>query len=373
MGPVRLDSYPAPTVEVETAPLPDTLLRIDRIFHERAIEGYPRGREVLARFPKAERIVVPSHWNIPSLHGNAGNAEDWLAIKRGTLVLGVKKGLTFRPNGRSAHFIAPSLSNGCAMACAYCYVPRRKGYANPISLFVNTEAIAAAIARHAARQGPLPEPDQVDPRRWVYDLGENADLSVDALVCDNPRDLVALFRTLPNAKGSFATKYVNRDLLAYDPQSATRIRFSLMPKGLARILDVRTSPIPERIAAIADFVDAGYEVHVNLSPVVLYEGWERDYRDLFREIDDVLPDRAKAQLKAEVIFLTHNAELHDVNLRWHPRAEDVLWRPDVQETKRSEGGMRNLRYRARWKAVWLRRFTDLMDEMLPYCTVRYAF
>ena len=237
------------------------LIDIDRIFHEAAVADYPRGREVFSRYPNAERIEVPSHWNIPALHGNEGSVEDWLHIKRSTLVLGVKKGLAMRPNGRSAHFIAPSTSNGCAMACAYCYVPRRKGFSNPISLFVNVDAVGAAITRHAAKQGSLPEPDQIDEAAWVYDLGENGDLSVDAMICDNVRDLVALFRGLPNAKGSFATKAVNRDLLAYDPQKRTRIRFSLMPARIARVVDVRTAPMPERIAAIDDFLAAGYEVY----------------------------------------------------------------------------------------------------------------
>ena len=349
------------------------LLDIDRIFLEPAAADYPRGAEILARFPGATRIEVPSHWNIPSLHGNEGSVEDWVRIKRSTLVLGVKKGLAMRPNGRSAHFIAPSISNGCAMACAYCYVPRRKGFSNPISLFVNIEAVSAAITRHAAKQGPLPEPDQVDEAAWVYDLGENGDLSVDAMVCDNVRDLVALFRGLPNAKASFATKWVNRDLLDYDPQGRTRIRFSLMPARIAKIVDVRTAPIPERIAAIDDFLAAGYEVHVNFSPVILYEGWEADWAELFAEIDDRLSDAAKAQLKCEIIMLTHNAGLHAVNLGWHPKAEALLWRPDIQEAKRSEGGGDNLRYRAGWKGRWLTRFRTLLAERLPYCTVRYAF
>jgi spore photoproduct lyase len=349
------------------------LLEIDRIFLEPAVAGYARGAEILARFPEAERIEVPSHWNIPSLHGNEGSVEDWVRIKRSTLVLGVKKGLALRPNGRSAHFIAPSISNGCAMACAYCYVPRRKGFSNPISLFVNVEAVGAAITRHAAKQGPLPRPDQVDEAAWVYDLGENGDLSVDAMVCDNVRDLVALFRELPNAKASFATKWVNRDLLDYDPQGRTRIRFSLMPARIARIVDVRTAPIPERIAAIDDFLAAGYEVHVNFSPVILYEGWEADWAELFAEIDDRLSDAAKAQLKCEIIMLTHNAGLHAVNLGWHPKAEALLWRPDIQEAKRSEGGGDNLRYRTGWKGKWLTRFRALLAERLPYCTVRYAF
>lgn len=82
----------------------------------------------------------------------------------------------------------------------------------------------------------------MDGQAWVYDVGENGDCSVDALICDNLADLTALFRRLPNAKGSFATKYVNRDLLSYDPGGGMRIRFSLMPAELARTLDVRTSP-----------------------------------------------------------------------------------------------------------------------------------
>ncbi|MFE1599101.1 spore photoproduct lyase family protein [Methylobacterium sp. ID0610] len=348
-------------------------LAIDTIYLEPAAGTLPRGQEILARFPQARRIPVASHWNIPELHGNAGSAEDWLRIKRSTLVLGVKKGLGLRPNGRSAHFIAPSSSNGCAMACAYCYVPRRKGYANPITLFANTGEIGRAITRHAARQGPLPAPDQIDEGAWVYDIGENGDLSVDALVCDSVRDLVALFRGLPNAKGSFATKFVNPDLLAYAPQGRTRIRFSLMPERVAKVVDVRTSPVPARIAAIDDFVRAGYEVHVNFSPVILYEGWEADWRDLFRSLDAGIGAPARAQFAAEIIFLTHNAGLHAVNLRWHPRAEEWLWRPDIQESKRSEGGQENLRYRSGWKGRWLDRFRRLLAEELPYCRVRYAF
>ena len=349
------------------------LLEVQTIYHEAAVRDFPLGQDILARFPDAELIPVASHWNIPELHGNAGSVEDWVRIKRSTLVLGVKKSLTMRPNGRSAHFIAPSTSNGCAMACAYCYVPRRKGFANPISLFVNIEQACAAISRHAGRQGPLREPDTIDSASWVYDIGENADLSVDAAVSDGVRRLITLFRGLPNAKASFATKAVNRALLDYDPQGKTRIRFSLMPARIAKIVDVRTAPIPERIAAIDDFVNAGYEVHVNFSPVILYEGWEADWRALFAEIDGSLSDAAKAQLKCEIILLTHNADLHAVNLGWHPRAEDLLWRPDIQEAKVSEGGGTNLRYRAGWKGRWLARFKSLLAETMPYCTVRYAF
>ncbi|MBP0444229.1 spore photoproduct lyase family protein [Roseomonas sp. SSH11] len=352
-------------------PPPPALLDIARIYLEPAVEAHARGRDILARFPEAERIPVASHWRIPELR--EGDPGDYLRAKRESLVLGVKKGLAFRPNGRSADFIAPSSSNGCAMACAYCYVARRKGHSNPISVFVNIEEILAATARHAAKLGPKAEPNQVDPRDWVYDLGENGDLSVDAMISDNVRDLVALFRTLPNAKGSFATKWVNRDLLDYDPRGRTRIRMSLMPPAMGKLLDVRTSPMAERIAIIPELHRAGYEVHLNFSPVVLREGWEAEWGALFEELDDVLPAAVKEQLAAEVIMLTHNQDLHEINLAWHPKAEELLWRPDIQEEKVSEAGGVNLRYRTGWKGRWLQRFKELLAARMPYCRVRYAF
>jgi spore photoproduct lyase len=350
------------------------ILDVRRIYLEPAAEAHPRGRQVLARFPDAERVPVRSHWQIPELHGNAELADDWNRVKRTTLVLGARKSMASRPNGRSADFVGPGASNGCAMACAYCYVARRKGFANPITVFVNNDQILAFLARHAAKQGSKPGPNQVDPRYWVYDVGENGDCSVDALVSENVRDTVAFFRDeVPNAKASFATKHVNPDLLDYGPKRKTRIRFSLMPEGLARLVDVRTTPVAERVAAVSAFESAGYEVHLNFSPVIVHEGWLDGWRELFRRLDAALTPAAKAQLAAEVILLTHNADLHATNLAWHPKAEAVLWRPDLQETKRSQSGAMNLRYRAGLKCRLLNELLGLLREEMPYCRMRYAF
>ena len=348
------------------------LLNIREIYYEPGIVEYKRGRELLTQYADAKRIEVDSHWNIPELHGNEGSVEDWNRIKRTVLVLGVKKSLGARKNGRSADFIGPSHANGCAMACAYCYVARRKGYANPITTFVNIERILGYLQRHSAKQGEKAA-NQIDPRYWVYDIGENCDCSVDAAISDNVKDLVGLFRDLPNAKASFATKRVNRTLLDYDPQGKTRIRFSLMPERMARVVDVRTSSVGDRVTAINDFVEAGYEVHVNFSPVIFYQTWLEDYADLFHQIDDSLSAKAKAQLKCEIIFLTHNEGLHEVNMGWHPQAETVLWVPELQEGKRSQTGGQNVRYRRGLKGQLVNQFKALLQRELPYCKIRYAF
>ncbi|MFF5428152.1 MULTISPECIES: spore photoproduct lyase family protein [unclassified Streptomyces] len=349
------------------------LLRVAEIHAEPAAAASWRGRQIIARFPGARLVETESHWRIPHLHGNEGNVERWVRIKTETLVLGERSSLTVRPNGRSADWIAPGLSNGCAMACAYCYVPRRKGYANPITVFTNVDRVLGALGRHVAATGPKREPNQCDERAWVYDIGENGDCSVDDLISDNTADLVHAFRRWPTAKASFATKLVNPDLLRLDPQGRTRIRFSLMPPDDSRLLDIRTSPVPARLAAAADFLDAGYEVHFNLSPVVIRPGWREAWDDLLRMMDDVLPRRVKEQAAAEIIMLTHNQDLHGVNLGWHPRAEDVLWRPDLQQPKRSENGALNVRYRNTVKREAVETMRTMIESRAPWLRVRYAF
>lgn len=229
------------------------------------------------------------------------------------------------------------------------------------------------LSRHAGRPGKKLLPDAIDPAYWVYEIGENGDCLADAAICDNVKDLIALFRDLPNAKLTVATKFVNREMLSYDQQRKTRIRFSLMPHAMSKLVDVRTTPVSDRIAVMNAFYAAGYEVNVSFAPVIYYEGWLDDWRKLFTEMNEVLSDEVKQQLATEIIFLTHNEPLHNVNMLWHPKAEEVLWRPGIQQVKYSQTGQRNVRYKNNLKRELVDELVDLCTEMIPYCTIRYAF
>lgn len=350
------------------------LLAIEDIYAEPQAMQSPRGKQILAKFPDARIHETPSHWLIPEINGNADNMKSWNGIKSTVLVIGEKKQAnSCRPNGRSTDFIAPSHASGCAMACNYCYVARRKGYANPITHFTNIEKILATLSRHIKKHGQKTEANQCHPSLWTYDIGENNDCSVDAHISDNVKDIIDLFAKSQTAMASFATKWVNKGMLDYNPQGHTRIRFSLMPHEISKVVDVRCASVKERVKAINDFVEAGYEVHVNFSPVIIYDGWEQDWQNLMVFISDTLNEKSKAQLKAEVIMLTHNADLHEKNMRWHPKGENYLWRPELQQRKLSQNGMWNLRYRNNWKRNGVNTITSLMAEHMPYCGIRYAF
>ena len=94
---------------------------------------------------------------------------------------------------------------------------------------------------------------------------------------------------------------------------------------------------------------------------------------LLTRLDDELGAAAKAQAAAEIIMMTHNRELHEVNLGWHPKAEDVLWRPELQQPKRSQTGGWNVRYRNDVKRAGVDRLQQLIREHAPWLRVRYAF
>ena len=113
---MQSDCQPRPRTRREGQKIAGGLLRVEKIYLEPSVVEYGRGREILARFPDAQRIEVPSHWNISQLHGDTNGVGDWSNTKKTVLVLGAKKDVACRPFYRSCDFIAPSQSNGCAMA-----------------------------------------------------------------------------------------------------------------------------------------------------------------------------------------------------------------------------------------------------------------
>ena len=63
----------------------------------------------------------------------------------------------------------------------------------------------------------------------TYDISCNEDFCLHAKY-HQWEDIFEFFRDHPIAMGSFATKFVNKKLLSFNPEGKIRIRFSLMPE-----------------------------------------------------------------------------------------------------------------------------------------------
>lgn len=274
--------------------------------------------------------------------------------------------MDIKPSGRSTDYLSPSIIFGCGFNCSYCYCKRH--IPDGVVYYDNVAEILSAINNHSWF-ADVNKPNQTDPDYVTYDIGCNTDIPLHASKI--PLDKIfQFFMDHPKAKASFATKYVNKDLLKYNPGRKVRIRFSLMPQKYSDILELHTSSIQSRIDAIQPFIEAGYDVHINFSPVIVEDDWLKEYENLFRMVDRI---GYKSDVKAEVIFLTHNEKKHAYNVNNGLPGEDLLWKPDIQEAKVSQYGGENIRYNRFKKAEYIRQFVELHGSIIPWNTIRYIF
>lgn len=278
-----------------------------------------------------------------------------------------RKSMIIRPSGRSTDFISPSFGHGCLYNCTYCYMKRHKP--EGLDVATNIGDILTEINSHCAF-ADVDKPNQTHTEYITYDISCNEDFALHAKYYDWKR-IFNFFKDHDRAMGSFATKYVNPALLEYNPEGKIRIRFSLMPQEYADLLEPNTSSIYERLLAVDKFIAAGYDVHINFSPVIVTEGWLGKYKILFDEVNAYV--KHKDKVKAEVIFLTHNEDKHQYNLTHFLPGEHLLWNPVIQEDKVSQYGGKNIRYKHDFKAQYIKEWTELHDKIIPWNTIRYIF
>tara|TARA_Y100000389_G_scaffold201721_1_gene245142 strand:- start:804 stop:1664 length:861 start_codon:yes stop_codon:yes gene_type:complete len=278
-----------------------------------------------------------------------------------------RKTFTIRKSGRSSDYITPSFGYGCLYNCSYCYMKRH--LPNGLSIANNANDILTSVNNHAMF-AEVEKPNQTHSEYITYDISCNEDFALHAKH-HNWEYIFKFFRDHPTALGTFATKTIPIRFLDFNPEKKIRIRFSLMPQNIADRVEPYTAEIIDRIKAVDAFIEAGYEVHLNFSPVIVYKNWIEDYKLLFEMCNDYIEN--KEEVLAEVIFLTHNKDKHYHNLRSNTPGEELLWVPEIQEPKLSQYGGRNIRYKHQLKSQWIDKWLKLHDNIVPWNKVRYIF
>ena len=285
-----------------------------------------------------------------------------------------RKSLKIWYSGRSTDYVAPSFGFGCLYDCSYCYMKRHGKQG--VSIANNSGDILTKIWQHAHFEAifddKLQKPNQTDESASVitYDISCNEDFSLHAKFHEWQK-IFQFAVDNDNIKFSLATKYVNKNLLTFDAKQKVRIRFSLMPQRIANQLEPNTSLIIDRIKAVDQFIAAGYEVHLNFSPVVVYQDWLEDYQELFDLCNEHIKNKDK--VKCEVIFLTHSENKHIDNTNCGRSGEHLLYVPALQEAKVNKNGASGIRYSRTWKPKFINQFKELHKSNISWCTIRYIF
>lgn len=279
-----------------------------------------------------------------------------------------RKSMIIRESGRSSDYITPSFGYGCLLDCSYCYMKRHlpKG----LTIARNANQILSEVNNHSYFVANVEKPNQTHAEHVTYDIACNEDFALHRKHHDW-EFIFSFFRKHPIAMATFATKIIPVEFLNFNPDKKVRIRFSLMPQVVSDELEPNTPAIIDRIKAVDAFIDAGYEVHLNFSPVIVYENWLKDYEFLFQMCNDYID--YKDEVKCEVIFLTHNKRKHYVNQENNVKGEVLLWTPHNQESKVSSYGGTNVRYKRNLKNNYIESFVSLHDRIINWNKIRYIF
>jgi len=280
------------------------------------------------------------------------------------------KTLTVKQNGRSSDVVSPNFIMGCNAGCSNTYCYTRRFGRKYIYVNTNLDEILSKLTDYANTCIIPKIPNQTDDKYYTVDICCDTDLNYHWKNYDWDK-VFNYFLNQNVLKATFATKFVNYNLLKYGSQKL-RIRFSLMPQNISDILEPKTSKIEQRIKAIDKFIDAGWDVHINFSPILYYKNWISDYKQLFTLIDSLVENKNK--VSCECIFLTHNEFLHNLNLQNNfIESENLLWNPNIQENKKSQYGGNNLRYKHVFKKLLIDEFRKIHSEIIPWCKIRYIF
>jgi spore photoproduct lyase len=166
------------------------------------------------------------------------------------------------------------LIEGCPLSCSYCIL---KGYLNSAGITIHRdlrpiiEQIERAISlekQHILRFG----------------TGELSDsLALDRRL-DLNRPIVRFFGQNRKALLELKSKWASIDHLRPHLNPYTIVSFSLAPQTSIDREEKRTSPLYKRLKALKTAQDLGCFVGLHFDPVIIYEGFEKDYKYL---IDDI--------------------------------------------------------------------------------------
>lgn len=278
------------------------------------------------------------------------------------------KTLVTKPNGRSSDAVSPNFVYGCAGGCmsSYCYV----GRFNSDRIFINEniDQILASIDTWVEQQ-PWPKvPNQCDPVYYTIDIGCSTDVALHSKQYDW-QYVFDFFNAHPKLKFTFATKYPSRFKLdRYKIDKKNRIRVSMMPQIISDVLEPKTDLIATRLAMIPKLQET-MEVHINFSPVVVFQDWTKHYNGLMIDLLKYFPNG----LPCEVIFLTYN------NIQFRRNTSEVnalCYTPYIQEFKHSEytgDATLNIRYEHQQKAEFIDSFKKVYKQYWDLSNIRYIF
>lgn len=170
------------------------------------------------------------------------------------------------------------LIEGCVLSCSYCIL---KEYINAPNIKINRD-----MPYILSQVKETIEAEKTHILR--FGTGELSDsLALDRRYGLN-RPLIEFFGETKGALLELKSKWASIDHLIPYLNPYTVISFSLAPQRIIDKEEKRTSPLYKRLKTAKKAQDAGCFVGLHFDPVIIYEGFEKDYEYLIGDVGRIL-------------------------------------------------------------------------------------
>ena len=277
------------------------------------------------KFEETESVVKRlKNLNVPVINSryveiNCDTALKKYVKSKKTVYITVNNQKKLPPCSPSADFQF-SISSSCPGLCEYCYLQTTQGEKPYIKIFININEILDVVQSYI---------NERIPEITTFEVASISDpVSVEHLT-GNLKNCIEYFSTLKYGRLRVVTKYDNVDsFLNIEHNGNTKFRFSINSRYVIKNFEHNTSSLEERIEAAKKIGNAGYPLGFIVAPIMIYEGYEEEYRELFEMLGEKLHDY-RDDISFELIQHRFTKTAKDLILQRFPGT--VL---DMEEEKR---------------------------------------
>lgn len=242
---------------------------------------HPEVLRIRKRFSRSNTIVIDHYkdmFNRPNQSFRAQSKSKNLILARKETPF-LYEGSYYSDGFDFDHFFYTPSMLGCLYDCDYCYLQGMYNSANTV-LFVNLEAFFSAVLPH------LHKPTLI---AISYDTDT---LALESLA-GHSRRWIEFAAAHPNLHLEIRTKSANfKPLRALTPSTQIVLAWTLSPQSIIERYEHQTPSLRQRLNAIKEAVDAGWQVRVSIDPVIYDEDFETNYLPLVDELFTTIdPDR----------------------------------------------------------------------------------
>ncbi|GAB7387146.1 spore photoproduct lyase [Bacillaceae bacterium] len=333
----------------------------DVVFFEPGALEYPLGMELFQRFKRRGTPIkkTTSHNQVRGIPGET-EREQYRNAKR-TLVVGVKKTLTFEPSLPSAEYALP-LATGCMGHCHYCYLQTTLGKKRYVRVYVNVDEILEQAGKYIAQRAP---------EITRFEASCTSDIVGLEHLTGSLKKTIEFMGKQELGRLRFVTKYDHvSPLLNAAHNGHTRFRFSINAEYVVNNFEPATASLEERIFAANRVAQAGYLLGFIVAPLIVYDGWKEGYEELFRKLQRSLSLREQNDLTFELIQHRYTMTAKNTILRRYPKTKLIM---DEKERAKKYGRYGRVKYVYRKeKAEEIEEhLTSLIAQYFPQATIEY--